>query len=246
MRLAALAVLACMAAPAKPLVVLAWSERSEPIEVYARGINGAIAAIFEGERDVEVRTANLLDPEQGLSEKALAEADVLVWFGHRSHEAVLDGAVERIVRHVVERGMGFLPLHSAHYAKPFVELMKRQAAACGATLEGRVGKWGAVRNAGQPETIAAASPNHPIAKGVATFVIPRTEMYANPFTVPPPDEKVFSGAWEGGEQDGSDGLVWNVGEGKVFYLRAGHETYPIYHQPEVQQVIRNAVRWLGD
>lgn len=246
MRVVCLLLLACLAAPAKPLVVLAWSERSEPVEVYPRGINGAIAAMFAGDRGVEVRLANMLDPEQGLGEAALADVDVLVWFGHRSHDTVLDEAVERVVRHITERGMGFLPLHSAHYARPFVELMERKADECGATLEGRVGKWGGVRREGKPETVSIVAPNHPITKDVGTFIIPATEMYANPFVVPPPDEKVLAGAWEGGEQDGSDGLIWTVGAGKVFYFRPGHETYPIYFQPEVQQIIRNAVKWLAD
>jgi trehalose utilization protein len=29
----------------------------------------------------------------------------------------------------------------------------------------------------------------------------------------------------------------------VFYFRAGHETCPTYHLPEVQRVMVNAVRW---
>ncbi len=245
MRIACLLLLSCLAAPAKPLVVLAWSERSEPVEVYPNGINGAIAAMFDDDRGVEVRIANLLDPEQGLSEAALAEADVLVWFGHHSHDLVLDDAVERIVRHVTERGMGFLPLHSAHYSKPFLALMRRKAVDCGATLEGRVGKWAFVRNEGKPEAIRILAADHPIVKGVVDFTIPATEMYANPFTVPPPDAKILAGAWQGGEQDGSDGLIWNVGKGKVFYFRPGHETHPIFFQAEVQQIIRNAVKWLA-
>lgn len=28
-------------------------------------------------------------------------------------------------------------------------------------------------------------------------------------------------------------------QGKVFYFRPGHETFPVYHQPEVLQVISN-------
>jgi len=31
--------------------------------------------------------------------------------------------------------------------------------------------------------------------------------------------------------------------GRIFYFRPGHETYPTYHQPPIQQVIRNAVQW---
>lgn len=32
-------------------------------------------------------------------------------------------------------------------------------------------------------------------------------------------------------------VVWNIGRGKVFYFRPGHETYPVFKQPEVFQVI---------
>jgi trehalose utilization protein len=39
--------------------------------------------------------------------------------------------------------------------------------------------------------------------------------------------------------------VWRVGKGRVFYFRPGHETYPIYRQTEIVQVLENAVRWLA-
>jgi trehalose utilization protein len=29
----------------------------------------------------------------------------------------------------------------------------------------------------------------------------------------------------------------------VFYVSPGHEVYAIYHQPEIQQILRNAVAW---
>ncbi len=37
---------------------------------------------------------------------------------------------------------------------------------------------------------------------------------------------------------------WRRGAGKVFYFRPGHETYPIYHNDKVLQVIANAVRYM--
>jgi trehalose utilization protein len=70
-------------------------------------------------------------------------------------------------------------------------------------------------------------------------------MYVNPFNAPTPDAKIFEGSWQGGEQHGSDGLLWLVGHGKVFYLRPGHETRPVYQQPEIQQILRNAIPWLA-
>ena len=230
---------------AQRIQVLAWSERSEPVEVYPAGINGAIAQIFAGQHAVNVTAANLLDPDQGLSEEALAKTDVLVWFGHHNHADVSDAAVERIVRHVTERGMGFLALHSAHKSHPFQELMRVKAVEADVPLDGLIGRWAKVRNEGKPEQIRVLLPDHPIARGVEPFTIPETEMYVNPLNAPPPDAKVFEGSWEGGEQQDSDGLVWLVGRGKVFYFRPGHETRPIYKQPEVQQILRNAIAWLA-
>lgn len=225
--------------------VLAWSERSEPVEIYPNGINGAMAEIFKGDKNVKLTIANLADPDQGLTEAALAQTDVLIWFGHRHHKEVSEENIQRVVRHVVERGMGYLPLHSAHYARPFQRLMEWRADKIGMKLDGTPGKWGLVKNYGTPQRIRVLEPKHPIAKGITEFTIPKDEMYANPFIVPPPDMKVLEGSFEGGEQHGSDGLCWTLGKGKVFYFRPGHETYPIYFQPEVQAVLRNAVRWLA-
>ena len=39
------------------------------------------------------------------------------------------------------------------------------------------------------------------------------------------------------------GCCFYRGKGRVFYFSPGHETYPVYHQPEIQRVIANAVRW---
>lgn len=88
-------------------------------------------------------------------------------------------------------------------------------------------------------------PLHPIAAGLpASFDIPQTEMYDEPFHVPPPDEVVFEETWDRGEWFRS-GMVWNVGKGRVFYFRPGHELYPVYHQSHAIRVLENAVRWLG-
>jgi trehalose utilization protein len=69
-------------------------------------------------------------------------------------------------------------------------------------------------------------------------------MYNEPFHVPPPDEVVFEEKWDKGEHFRS-GCVWQVGNGRVFYFRPGHETYPVYQQAEPLRVLENAVRWLG-
>ena len=98
---------------------------------------------------------------------------------------------------------------------------------------------------GAPSHVATLLPQHPIAAGLPErWDIPRTEMYGEPFHVPPPDEVVFEETWDRGERFRS-GCVWRVGRGRVFYFRPGHETFPVFQQAEPLQVIENAVRWLG-
>lgn len=98
---------------------------------------------------------------------------------------------------------------------------------------------------GKPGTLHVKNAKHPIAKGLpATFQIKQTEMYNEPFHVPEPDEVIFEETWEAGERFRS-GMVWKIGEGKVFYFRPGHETFPVFKQPEVIQVLENAIEWLG-
>ena len=50
-------------------------------------------------------------------------------------------------------------------------------------------------------------------------------------------------SWVQGGEVFRSGCCWRRGAGRVFYFQAGHETYPIYYQSEVQRVILNAVRW---
>jgi hypothetical protein len=98
---------------------------------------------------------------------------------------------------------------------------------------------------GAPGHLTALLPQHPIAAGLPPhWDIPQTEMYGEPFHVPAPDEVVFEEKWDKGERFRS-GCVWTVGKGRVFYFRPGHETYPVFLQPEPLRVVENAVRWLG-
>lgn len=88
-------------------------------------------------------------------------------------------------------------------------------------------------------------PEHPIAANVPPlFVLPQTEMYDAPFHVPDPDELIFEETWEDGEHFRS-GMAWNIGKGKVFYFRPGHETYPVFFDERVLKIIENATVWMG-
>jgi trehalose utilization protein len=103
----------------------------------------------------------------------------------------------------------------------------------------------AYRNDGAPGHLKTLLPDHPIAKGLpATWDIPRTEMYDEPFHVPKPDAVVFEERWDKGEWFRS-GPLWQVGRGGVFYFRPGHETFPVFKQAENLRVVENAARYLA-
>ena len=197
--------------------------------IYPKGIHAAIAKHLNTQKGIVARTAALDEPEHGLSDKVLASTDVMTWWGHMAHGEVQDAVVEKVHRRVLE-GMGIIILHSGHFSKIFRKLM-------GTTCQL---KW---REAGEREVLWVVSPGHPIAAGLGEcFIIPHVEMYGEHFDVPQPDELVFISNFPGGEVFRS-GCCWRRGAGKVFYFRPGHETFPIYHQPEVRQVLTNAVRW---
>jgi len=222
----------CMSAP---ISVTVWSEnRHEKINpkvatTYPDGIHGAIAAALNTQADLKVRVALLDEPEHGLTAEVLESTDVLIWWGHMAHAEVSQEVVDAVHRRVLE-GMGLIALHSAHYSKIFKRLM---GTACSL-------KW---REANDKERLWNVAPHHPITQGLGDqFVIPMEEMYGEPFGIPEPDELIFISWFSGGEVFRS-GATWRRGNGRVFYFRPGHETYPTYHQAEVQQVLINATRW---
>lgn len=215
-----------------PIRVLVWSEGTAPKFAYPHDINDAVANALKADPNLAVRTATFTDDEQGLSEASLAATDVLIWWGHLLHRNVKDEHVERIIRHVRERGMGFVPLHSSHMSKPFTRLI-------GDT--GFIGGW--EHDAG-PEEIAVVMPDHPVAKGVTAMVLDDEEMYDEPFEVGTPDAVVFHSTFPQGKQIRS-GLAYEIGAGRVFYFRPGHEENPTFYRPDIQRVIHNAVYWVA-
>lgn len=214
--------------------VLVWNEyrhekqHAEVNAVYPHGIHEAIADPLRA-AGFSVRTATLDEPEHGLGEAALAETDVLIWWGHMAHDEVQDAIVDRVQQRVLA-GMGLIVLHSGHFSKIFKRLM-----GTGCDL-----KW---REANERERLWVVDPSHPITAGLGEyFELPHEEMYGEFFDVPAPDALVFVSWFQGGEVFRS-GLCYSRGRGRIFYFRPGHETYPTYYDGQVQQVIANAVRW---
>lgn len=196
--------------------------------IYPRGIHEAVAAPLRAV-GLDVATATLDEPEHGLSEARLARTDVLVWWGHKAHGEVADAIVARVHARVLG-GMGLVALHSAHFSKIFKTLM-----GTGCDL-----KW---REAGERERLWVVDPTHPIVAGMPEVItLEQEEMYGEHFDIPPPDELFLLSWFKGGEVFRS-GCTWRRGQGRIAYLRPGHETYPTYHDAQIQMLILNAVRW---
>lgn len=214
--------------------VTVWNEnrheQKNPVvkEIYPQGIHGTIATFLE-EGGFPTRTATLDQEEHGLTEEVLQNTDVLVWWGHLAHDEVKDEIVEKVKERVLD-GMGLIVLHSGHFSKIFKTLM---GTSCDL-------KW---REEDDKERLWVVEPSHPIAEGIGEFIeLEREEMYGEHFDIPAPDELIFTSWFEGGEVFRS-GCTYKRGNGKVFYFRPGHETYPTYYNKEIQRVIKNAVQW---
>ena len=216
--------------------VLVWNEfRHEKTDervrsVYPEGIHNAVAEFLRCD-DIEVRTATMDDPSFGITKEILDDTDVLIWWAHMAHKEIPD-EVAYLVRDAVLSGMGMIFLHSAHHSKPFRYLL---GTSCNLT-------W---RESGDSEILWVIEPSHPITRGIDRyFTLPAEETYGEPFVIPTPDKLLLIGNYSSGEVFRS-GCLFERGNGKIFYFQPGHETFPTYRVPEVQTIIRNAVRFVA-
>ncbi|MBX3140067.1 MAG: ThuA domain-containing protein [Trueperaceae bacterium] len=199
-------------------------------EIYPDGIHAAVgAAVKRAHPTATVGYATLHEPEHGLTQAVVDATDVLFWWGHKAHDLVDDAVVDR-VQDAVLAGMGLVVLHSGHYSKPFRRLLGTTASL----------KW---READEKERLWCLQPGHPLLEGVPDyFELPREEMYGERFDVPDPDELLMISWFQGGEVFRSL-ATWRRGHGTVVYFRPGHETYPTYHDANVQRVLANAAAY---
>lgn len=197
--------------------------------VHPNGIHGTLKEILDECDDIEVTTVTMDMPECGLTDELLEKTDVLVWWAHVAHEKVPDEIAEK-VRNRVLRGMGFVPLHSAHPCKPLTKLLGTSGA-----LQWREEEFCRVWT---------VDPTHPVAEGVPmSFELDVEEMYGEYFDIPAPDSLVFISWFRGGEVFRS-GCAWKRGYGRIFYFQPGHETNKSYYNPNVRRIIQNAVHWV--
>lgn len=204
----------------------AWEKVAQ---IYPEGMHITIANALRQADNLTVGTATLDEPEHGLTQEVLDNTDVLIWWGHMAHHEVQDEIVARVQKRVLD-GMGLVVLHSGHYSKIFRTLMGTTCSL----------KW---REAEDHERLWVVAPGHPIAEGVGEYIeLDHEEMYGEFFDIPTPETLVFVSWFSGGEIFRS-GCCYTRGQGRIFYFRPGHETIPTYHNPQIQRVILNAVRW---
>lgn len=278
---------------AKAVKVLVWDERqSTQREAYENYLGNRIADHLKTQPGFKVKSVGQDDPEQGLSDAALADCNVLIWWGHVRQGEVTPETGRKIVERIKGGSLSLIALHSAHWSTPFVEAMNERTrmdterafppsdrapreivyvpppqkytlpkyetrltpynelrkypdGRLKVTVHLPYCVFPAYRHDGKPSFVRTLRPEHPIAAGLPReFQISQTEMYDEPFHVPEPDEVLFEERWETGEWF-RGGMVWQIGKGRVFYFRPGHETYPVYHEAMPLKIVTNAARWLA-
>lgn len=114
-----------------PVRVLVWDEQQpEQKKAYGDKFLGETIAVHLGTLPgLAVKSARMADRDQGLSDAALDETDVLIMWCHQRARNQDDKRAEAVVQRVLDGKMGLIALHSAHWAKPFVRLMQERAKA---------------------------------------------------------------------------------------------------------------------
>jgi trehalose utilization protein len=284
--------IAAFAEDAKIRVVVWDSQQPTQKKAYKNFLGNRIAEHLKKSSDLDVRSVTIHDPQQGLSDEVLDNADVLIMWVHVRKGELSPELGKRVLERVLDGKLAFAALHSSHWASPFIEAMnwrtRENAKKLFPSKDGEKvefvdtpprrrfvtpkkdslptpriyprkfpgGKtrveivlpnccFPGYRPDGKPSFLNCVKPDHPIARGVPReFRLPHTEMYNEPFHVPDPDEVIFEERWPTGEWFRS-AAIWNIGKGKVFYFRPGHETYGVFHEKPVLKIVENAARYLG-
>lgn len=205
-------------------------EDADVQEVYPETIGGCIVNQLQP-FGFDLTLATLDDPEQGWPADRIAETEVAIWWGHRYHDELDDALIDKLQARVLA-GMGLIVLHSGHHAKLFKRLMGTSCNLSWREAEG-----------GERERVWCLKPAHPIAYNIPPQIeLPQSEMYGEPFDIPEPDELIFNSWYQGGEVLRS-GCTFSRGRGRIFFFAPGHETFPIYRNEHITQILANAIQW---
>lgn len=231
-----------IALPQKPRTIVVWSEGTAPTNVYPNDINTAIVEGLKADKrfaNDTIIAASLNDPDQGINDALLAKTDVLLWWGHKKHKQVGDELTAKIKQRWMDGKMGFIGLHSAHFAKPNKALM---GTACSFSL---------YKADTTTTKVTVTDKNHPISEGIPeSFTVENHERYGDPYIVPEGYQCMFEGlsTMKNGKTDNAKmGFAWesvNGSKSRFFYFQLGHETNPIYFDPNIRKIVANATEWV--
>jgi trehalose utilization protein len=125
----ALLPLRLLAAEPAPVRILIWDERQpEQKHAYDGGFLGDyLARELSRLPGLKVASVGIDDPEQGLSQANLEQADVLLWWAHVRHGEISRETARRVVDRIVSGKLAFIPIHSALSSRPFIEAMRERS-----------------------------------------------------------------------------------------------------------------------
>lgn len=107
----------------KPIRVVVWDEQQPAQKQAYKNFLGNQIADHLKQQGFTVTSVRMDDPEQGLSKETLDNCDVLVWWGHVRNKEVAADKAKDIVARIKSGQLSLIALHSAHWAKPFIEAM---------------------------------------------------------------------------------------------------------------------------
>ena len=143
---------------------------------------------------------------------------------------------------VIDAGDFFRDAHRRIFDN-MVKLAERGDAIDLVTLKEELGRSAELDEVGGPAYIAALVDGVPRSTNVKHYARIIKEK-ATLRSLISSANKILVNAYEGGEVF-RGGCCYQRGAGRVFYFSPGDQEYPVYHQPEVQRVIANAVAWCG-
>ena len=117
------------ATQARPIQVVVWDEQQpEQKQAYDNFLGNAIADYLKNRPGFAVRSVAFSDPQQGLADEVLNNADVLVYWSHfRTNPAVTLANARKVVDRIKAGKLSMITLHSAHWSEPFVQAMRDRA-----------------------------------------------------------------------------------------------------------------------
>jgi len=111
---------------AAPIRVLVWDEQNKGEKAYTNFIAPQIASYLKTLPNLSVQSAGLDDTNLGLSDDAISNCDVLVYWSHTRNKLVPTEKALQIVERVKEGKLAVVFLHSAITSKPFIEMFNER------------------------------------------------------------------------------------------------------------------------